>query len=209
MLIKWSIASRRRRQSISSPSEADNITTIGPQSPSPPIAGNAPARPPLIHHGASSGEISSTLSSSDGPTALFKHATLARSQETEDGAHQRRAQLEERAMYLRNDKLLSAGENPRLVRKHSSEGEQHTAAMRPSHALTMANMESYNVNMQTHDVSDQGHTRSMVDPMREMLEDKVKKRNGSVSTADDVQTERPRLMSKGAKWESQQTITKT
>ncbi|KAL9049471.1 MAG: hypothetical protein Q9162_007209 [Coniocarpon cinnabarinum] len=206
MLVKWAIESRKRRDAVPV-YDSSNVTNHAVPNHAIPLR-HSETRPPLIHHGASSGDISSSLSSHDGPSAMFKHATLSRTAETEDATRQRRAKLEEHAQYLRNDKLLSATQDPRLVRQHSDEAQQHAASMQPSHALTTANIESYNESM--------GHENEALqhggvyDPMRALLEEKVTKKGSDFGsrTADDVQTQRPPLAQSRNKYISQDTITK-
>ena len=152
------------------------------------------------------------MTSQEGRDKFYKDATMAKTAETEDASRHRREMQEERAMFLRDDKLLSAAQDPRLNRHYSSEGEHHAASLRPSHALTKENVESYNEKIK-HDGSTEDQT-SAADAMREILGQKLLEaqtnsgRMGKRTLSEDVMTKRPTLAQKSERWESEKTITK-
>ena len=182
MLLKWSAESRRRL----------NATVQSPDLEQLPPHSDGVSRPPLPHYGSSSGGISISSSHDSGMLSPLKHAAINRLVETEDVSRQRRAQLEERAMFLRDDQLLNLGHDRRSALRGSDNAEHHTSLLQPSHALTAENVATYNEKMYE-DTAQDKMTRPS-DPMRELLGKKARRKSsgsGGSPTTDAATTKRP------------------
>lgn len=159
MLVKWAIQGKKQRAAEGSSSK------LAWQNKEPGHDGDYFAnqsnsmRPSISHSGDSMNDITVALSpSSTGPTpASSRNASNEHLESTSDliptrsgdapETRLRRAEAEERAISLRDDKLLSAAENPRLQRHASDDGRQRA----PKLALTEANVDKL-VGEQTRDV---------------------------------------------------------
>lgn len=208
MLVKWTLESRKRRADPSS--VPSHITMIGTGVASKFQDSNRPSR----QGSGSNTDSFSSFSSQDGRDRFYKDSAIAKSTETEAASRQRRAEQEERAIFLRDDKLLSVAQDPRLNRHHSDQGEHYVSALRASHALTKENVESYNERSEQ-DGGPEDHAAEK-DPMREMLGQKLKKKSTNSSSmvprarSEDIVTkQRPLLPLKPDKHDSQRTITKS
>lgn len=158
MLVKWALESKRNTfeaaigvsddvADMSRSSVSDTLSEVDPATP--PLDTDADASPgpgPLaypIHP-------SDSLSRSNSDNA--RYATIfAKSAETEDASAMRRAAAEEKAIALRDDKLLSVAQGSAGVGVAGTKGERERAddpdhspiVAGPTHALTHENMDKF------------------------------------------------------------------
>ncbi|KAK5018675.1 hypothetical protein LTR60_001402, partial [Cryomyces antarcticus] len=151
MLVKWALERKRQErpsQELDSLPDADVPSGVknaelngGPQLHTPTSSStDGPAITP--DRGSHAGTIMSEL----GRIQFANNRTLAKSCESEEDRVMRRVQAEEKAIALRDDKLLACSDDPRqpahAQRAHTYEkdGALLTPGTEPSHALTVENM---------------------------------------------------------------------
>lgn len=144
MLEKWAVEAKRRRD-IAGDAPQMPWQIKGPEMDGDYFANNKEVpRPGLSHSGDSVDSISSPVKSSlaegqvDPPWERSRSdIPQQKTETTENDSRLRRAEADEVAISLRNDKLLSAGENPRLQHRSSDDGGRRRL---PTLKLTEANM---------------------------------------------------------------------
>ena len=213
MLVRWTLESRKRRRDPST--IPPHITMIGlGQSPRP-----RPADRPGLVSKTRTGDSNESIRSQEGLETFRSNTLMARTTETEEESRQRRAQQEERAIHLRDDKLLDATRDPRQFSNTSEEKQRHNSASRASHALTKENVDNYNDKVEHEDFDEESEGQ---DQMREMVGQKVKKNkrsNASGSAGVHANGEylagrpsspepRPELPHRSKRWNSEVTVTK-
>lgn len=151
MLVKWSIEARKDRRNVEYYQDTTNSSVTDEQSNSPveePVA--MPAPPVVKATGVGKGTSKSgTRGYRDAADTRHQRSVFtnesafaARSSETENASVARRVAAEEKAISLRDDKLLSMASSP--GRPPLKSGKSHHAdATGPSHALTRENIDIF------------------------------------------------------------------
>ncbi|QIW95271.1 hypothetical protein AMS68_000789 [Peltaster fructicola] len=124
MLVKWAIEGKRKRAAL-----ASNI----------PIRPQAHSMTSFQSHSAHSESAEEHLSSELERLEFVRRAALERSSETIDEYALRKQEADEKAITLRDDILLEAGDDPKT--KLGRNAEQERDAHARNHALTLANIE--------------------------------------------------------------------
>lgn len=160
MLVKWAIKGKKQRAERSGP------VVLPWQRKTPGLTGeffanerDVPGKRSGLSHSYSFGESDISEEVPPSPTigtgppithtdvvearkqSYVSTAALASTAVTEGESTMRRAEAEERAIALRDDKLLSAADNPRLQRRITDEAQHHAEPLKGSLALTEANVE--------------------------------------------------------------------
>lgn len=169
MLVKWALEAKRKRERA-----GDAPSPLPWQHKAPGIDGehfaNEPTLRPSISHPTSNDDLSTvpgamtsptmqaTTSPGSNPREFAATSAWTKSAETEDQTQARRAEADERAIFLRDDKLLAAADNPRLQHQTSEDSERKLDA--PTLALTEENVDR---------LADKQHSNGSMDRIAGML----------------------------------------
>ena len=128
MLVKWAIEGKLKRSALSRSITTGNEVPTNDSMPAESAANIPAAAPfPLRREDSTPGETQDSPVESAKETR-FKYANesaFAKSSESEAAGTQRRADLEEQSVALRDDKLLNIGQNPRLQQHYSTDDSEH------------------------------------------------------------------------------------
>lgn len=156
MLIKWAVEGRRRKET-----QVLHPATIAPSDKEESVE-EEPLRPSLTQISSSEGKHSSERRPA-GPEV--REALDAGRLVQSAGENLWRADAEEKALLLRDDKLLNVAQDPRLRRHQSDMSAHHSGGEGPTHALTEENIDKF-VETQEHEEKLNGNRR---DPVSRLL----------------------------------------
>ena len=157
MLVKWALKKTLRRSSDVDPAQSPREPPRTPLEPPPlsespvcmesfpaPEGAAAISRESAQDTSAPVSHSSSLDTHQDVQEDRDKYAsasTVARSTETENTRTMRRVEAEEKAIYLRDNKLLSVADNPRQPQHGQDQTVHHAGTPGPTHALTQENID--------------------------------------------------------------------
>lgn len=150
MLVKWSIEAKKDRRKVEYHQDTTN-SSITDEQPSPMDEALVPSPipippPPVASEIARSKSVKRPVRDSADTrhkrTDYTSVSAFAKSSETENASVARRVAAEEKAIELRDEKLLSMATNPRRP-AYVSENSHHAAPAGPSHALTRENISKF------------------------------------------------------------------